>query len=187
MNFPERYKAEIVTAVESIDLDEVGEVIDLFKQTRSHGHSIFICANTNSGRTAARVVSDMMTRSSFGRPARFRVLALHNGPAEANPGEDSGSAAGIFVEQLKNFARPGDVVVGISASGNSTPIARALDYGTQIGCKTVALTGLDGSSHLGTLADITVHVASTQPGTVEDTQIIICHMIGCYFLDHDRP
>ena len=184
MNFPERYKAEIVSAVESIDLGEVNEVIELFKLARSRGHSIFICANTNSGRTASRVVSDMMTRSSLGRSARFRVMTLHNGPPVSPSGQDSGDGEGVFVEQLKNFAEPNDVVVGISASVDSSSIARALDYGACIGCKTVALAGLDGGQ-LGALADITVHVASTRPGTVEDTQIIICHLIGSYFLDFD--
>jgi phosphoheptose isomerase len=79
MNFPARYKADIVSAVESIDIDEITNVIELFKQTRIRGRNIFICANTSSGDTASRVVSDLMTRSSFGRPARFRVLPLHNG------------------------------------------------------------------------------------------------------------
>ena len=184
MNFPERYKAEIVSAVESIDVDEVVGVIELFKQTRAHGHKIFICANTNSGRTASRAVADMMMRSSFGRSARFRVLALHNGPPESGPEQDGGNGDGVFVEQLKNFAEPEDVVVGISARGDSSPIIRAMDYAARIGCKTVALSGLD-EGKLGAIADITVHVASTHVGTVEDTQSVICHMIGSYFLDFD--
>jgi D-sedoheptulose 7-phosphate isomerase len=79
---------------------------------------------------------------------------------------------------------PHDVVVGISTSGNALPIVKALDYSTRSGCKTVALTGLDGGK-LGALADITVHVASTHPGTVADTHVIICHMIGSYFLEFD--
>jgi len=184
MNFPERYKAEIVSAVESIDLDEVNEVIALFKLTRNFGHNIFICANTNSGRTASRVVSDMMTRSSFGRSARFRVMSLDDGPPVSASDQYGGDGEGVFVEQLKNFAEPNDVVVGISASGNSSSVVRALRYGACIGCKTVAMTGLD-DGQLGALADISVHVGSTQLGTVEDTHIIICHMIGSYFLDFD--
>lgn len=184
MSFPERYKAEIVSAVESIDINEVTDVIELFKQTRSLGHNIFICANTSSACTASRVVADMMTRSSFGGAARFRVFALHNGPPESGFDQDGGRGDGIFVEQLKNFAGPNDVVVGISASGRSSPIIKALDYGAGIGCKTVALTGAEAGK-LGVRANITVHVASTDPATVEDAQIIICHMIGSYFLNSD--
>ena len=184
MSFPERYKAEIVSAVESIAINEITDVIDLFKQTRSRGRNIFMCANTSSACTASRVVADMMTRSSFGKTARFRVFALHNGPPESGFDLDGGCRDGVFVEQLKNFAEPGDVVVGISASGSPSPIIRALDYGAGIGCKTVALTGAEGGK-LGVQADITVHVASTDLATVEDTQIIICHMIGSYFLNFE--
>lgn len=185
MNFPARYKADIVSAVESIDIDEISKVIELFKQTRVRGRNIFVCANTSSGNTASRVVADLMTRSSFGRPARFRVLPLHNGAIESFDDEEIPRGDRSFVEQLKTFVEPQDVVVGISASGNALPIVKALDYSTRIGCKTVALTGLDGGK-LGALADITVHVASTHPGTVEDTHVIICHMIGSYFLEFDN-
>ena len=184
MSFPERYKAEIVSAVESLDINEITDVIELFKETRSHGHNIFICASTNSACTASRVVADMMTRSSFGRTARFRVFALHNGLPESGFDQDGGRGDGVFVEQLKNFAGRDDVVVGISASGSSSPIIKALDYGAGIGCKTVALTGAEAGK-LGVQADITVHVASTDLATVEDTQIIVCHMIGSYFLNSD--
>jgi D-sedoheptulose 7-phosphate isomerase len=185
MNFPERYKADVVSAVESIDVDEVVDVIELFKQTRTRGRNIFICANTNSGCTASRVVSDLMTRASFGRPARFRVLALHNGQPEVDSEPEFAHGDHCFVEQLKSFVQPNDVVMGISAAG-SPAIVNALDYGSRIGCKTVALTGSEGG-RLGALADITVHVASTHLGTVEDTHVIICHMIGSYFLEFDNP
>jgi D-sedoheptulose 7-phosphate isomerase len=185
MNFPERYKADVVSAVESIDIDEVVDVIELFKQTRTRGRNIFICANTHSGCTASRVVSDLMTRASFGRPARFRVLALHNGQPEVDAEPEFAHGDHCFVEQLKSFVQPNDVVMGISASG-STAIVNALDYGARIGCKTVALTGSE-AGRLGALADITVHVASTHLGTVEDTHVIICHMIGSYFLEFDNP
>jgi D-sedoheptulose 7-phosphate isomerase len=184
MNFPARYKADIVCAVESIDIDEIAKVIELFKQTRVGGRNIFICANTSSGCTASRVVSDLMTRSSVGKPARFRVLPLHNGHNESGYEEEIPQGAQSFVEQLKSFVKPDDVVVGISASGDALPIVKALDYSTRSGCKTVALTGSDGGK-LSALADVTVHVASTHPGTVEDTHVIICHMIGSYFLEFD--
>jgi D-sedoheptulose 7-phosphate isomerase len=184
MNFPARYKADIVSAVESIDIDEIFNVIELFKQTRVHGRNIFICANTSSGCTASRVVSDLMTRSSFGKPARFRVVPLQNGPTELSDEDELPLGPHSFVEQLKSFVEPHDVVVGISATGNALPIVRALDYSTSSGCKTVALTGLDGGK-LGALADITVHVASTHLRTVEDTHVIICHMIGSYFLEFE--
>jgi D-sedoheptulose 7-phosphate isomerase len=186
MNFAERYKADIVSAVESIDLDEIVDVIELFKQTRARGGKIFVCGKTGSALTAARVLSDMIMRSSFDRAARFRILALRDGPPQSDSNRESISDDRLFVEQLKNFAEPGDVVVGISASETSPCVLRALEYGASIRCRTVALTGLEGG-RLSNLANITIHVGSTHVGTVEDTHVVICHMIGSYFLEFDQP
>jgi D-sedoheptulose 7-phosphate isomerase len=185
MNFPERYKADIVSALESIDIHEVIEVIELFKQTRARHGRIFVCGSTGSASMASRVLSNMLMQSSFHQAARFRILALGNGSPESESDGEHISKDRLFVEQLKNFAEPGDVVVAISASSDSPCIVRALEYGRSIGCRTVALTGLEGGK-ASTLADITIHVGSTHAGTVEDAHVVICHMIGSYFLEFDQ-
>jgi D-sedoheptulose 7-phosphate isomerase len=182
MNFLERYKADIISAVESIDINEVIDVIELFKQTRARRGNIFVCGSTGSASTASRVLSNMLMQDIFDPAARFRILALGNGSPESD-GEHI-SKDRLLVEQLKNFAEPGDVVVAISASSSSSCILRALEYGASIGCRTVALTGSDGGK-VSTLADITIHVESTQDDTLEDAHAVICHMIGSYFLDFD--
>ena len=184
MNFLERYKADIISAVESIDTDEVSEVLELFKQTRARHGSIFVCGSTGSALSASRVLSNMLMQSIFDQASRFRILALGNGSPESESDREHISKDRLLVEQLKNFAEPGDVVVAISASSNSPCILRALEYGASIGCRTVALTGSDGGK-VSTLADITIHVESTQADTLEDAHAIICHMIGSYFLDFD--
>jgi D-sedoheptulose 7-phosphate isomerase len=184
MNFLERYKADIVSALESIDIHEVLEAIELFKQTRARRGRIFVCGSPGSASTASRVLSNMLMQSVFDQTARFRILALGNGSTESESDREHISKDRLFVEQLKNFAEPGDVVVAISASSNSQCILRALEYGASIGCRTVALTGSDGG-RLSVLADITIHVESTQADTLEDAHAVICHMIGSYFLDFD--
>jgi len=184
MNFPERYKADIVSAVESIDIGRVFEVIEAFRQARACGRKIFVCANTRSASVASRTLCDIVTRSSFEQSERFRILALDDRSPELDKDQEGASAERRFVEQLKNFAEPGDVVVGISAQDNSIPILRAMEYATRIGCKTIALTGPDGGK-LAAQASIAVRAGSTHLGTVEDTHMIICHMIGSYFLEFD--
>jgi D-sedoheptulose 7-phosphate isomerase len=184
MNFLERYKADIVSAVESIDMDGVIEIIELFKQTRARRGSIFVCGSTESASRASQVLSNMLLQASFDQPERFRILALGNGSPESESDREHISKDRLYVEQLKNFAEPGDVVVAISASSNSPCILRALEYGKSIGCRTAALTGSDGGK-VGALAHITIQVGSTQAGTLEDTHAVICHMIGSYFLEVD--
>ena len=89
----------------------------------------------------------------------------------------------VFVEQLKNFAKPGDLVMCISGSGNSPNVLRAMEYANSIGCKTLALTGRDGGK-LGSLAQLNIQVPVPHMGRIEDTHMIVCHMIAYHFMDN---
>ena len=90
----------------------------------------------------------------------------------------------VFVEQLKNFAEPGDVVMAISGSGNSPNVLRAVEYGNSIGCQTIALTGRNGGE-LGRMAQLNLQVSHPQMGRIEDAHMIVTHMISYYFMDEE--
>jgi D-sedoheptulose 7-phosphate isomerase len=92
----------------------------------------------------------------------------------------------VFVEQLKNFAQPGDVVIAISGSGNSPNVLRAIEYGNSAGCRTIALTGRDGGK-LGSLAQLNIQVSNPHMGRIEDVHLIVMHMICYYFMDAEKP
>jgi D-sedoheptulose 7-phosphate isomerase len=88
----------------------------------------------------------------------------------------------VFSEQLKNFAQPGDVYMAISGSGNSPNVVKAMEVANEIGCRTIALTGRDGGK-LGKLAQLQIHVPAPHMGRIEDAHMIVCHMIGYYFME----
>jgi len=88
----------------------------------------------------------------------------------------------VFVEQLKNFAQSGDVLMCISGSGNSPNVVRAMEFANSIGCKTIALTGRDGGK-LGPLAQLNIQVGVPHMGRIEDAHMIVCHMIAYHFMD----
>jgi D-sedoheptulose 7-phosphate isomerase len=90
----------------------------------------------------------------------------------------------VFVEQLKNFAEAGDVVMAISGSGNSPNVLRAIEYGNSIGCKTIGLTGRLGGK-LKEIAQLAVHVPFQHMGRIEDAHFIICHMVGYHFMENE--
>ena len=183
MNFPARYKADIVSAVESLDLEKITEAIELFKDARGKRRNIFACGGAPSASAAARILCDMISRASFEKPARFRAFVLDHRASEP---ESAVNYENVFVEELKNFVEPGDVVLGICASENAPAILRAFEYSASIGCKIVAFTGPEGAKWAA-LADIAVPVGSTHYGTVEDAHVILCHMIGSYFLEAEGP
>jgi D-sedoheptulose 7-phosphate isomerase len=91
----------------------------------------------------------------------------------------------VFVEQLKNFAEPGDIVMGISGSGNSPNVLRAIEYANSIGCKTIGLSGRDGG-RLAPLVQLNIQAPVPHMGRIEDAHMITCHMIGYYFMDCEK-
>jgi D-sedoheptulose 7-phosphate isomerase len=183
MQYPEQYRAEVLSAIQGLDLEGVSGAIDVFREARAHGRCIFVCGIGSSSVAAARLLCEMVKGSSLNRSVRFRIIALANefsgrGPADA--GSDR-----VFQDQLRNAAERGDVLIGISPSGNSAPVLRAFEYANRIGCRTVCITGRDGGK-LGNMSNIVILVPASHAGTVEDAHMIICHMIGYYFVNFDQ-
>jgi D-sedoheptulose 7-phosphate isomerase len=186
MNFPQRYKAGVLQAIQAIDLEKVGQAIEIFAKARECGHHIFVCGNGGSAATASHFVCDMVKGASFNRPKQFRIMALTDSlPTITAYSNDVGYEC-VFVEQLKNFAQPGDVIVAISGSGNSPNVLRAVEYGNSLGCRTIALTGRNGGK-LGPLAQLNIQVSHPHMGRIEDVHMIVTHMIGYYFMEATEP
>jgi D-sedoheptulose 7-phosphate isomerase len=185
MSFPERYKADLLSAIESIDLARVGEAIALLAQARDEGRRIFTCGNGGSASTASHFATDMLKGASFGYDKRFRILALTDSLPTITAYSNDVSYECVFVEQLKNFAEPGDVLIAVSGSGNSPNVLRAVEYANSIGCRTIGLCGRDGGA-LGKLAGLSLHVAHPHMGRIEDAHLIMLHMIGYYFMEQER-
>ncbi|MEW6602436.1 MAG: SIS domain-containing protein, partial [Nitrospirota bacterium] len=85
----------------------------------------------------------------------------------------------VFVEQLKNFLQPGDVVIGISGSGNSENVLQAISYAKEKGALTIGLTGFDGGK-LARLADVPLVASVNDMQKVEDVHMIAVHMLMQY-------
>jgi D-sedoheptulose 7-phosphate isomerase len=185
-SFPQLYKTDVLKAIETIDLDKVGQVIDVLIKARDEGRRIFVCGNGGSASTASHFVCDMVKGASFKRDKRFRIMALTDSLPTITAYSNDVSYECIFVEQLKNFAEPGDVLIAISGSGNSPNVLRAVEYGNSIGCRTIALSGRDGGK-LGPLAEINVQACNPHMGRIEDVHMITMHMICYYFMDAETP
>ena len=182
MGYTEDYKKQLLEAIETIELERVNQAIEWFREARAAEGRIFVCGNGGSASTASHFVCDMVKGASYNRPARFRIQALTDSlPAITAYANDEGYEV-IFLEQLKNFARPGDLLMAISASGNSPNVLRAVEYANSIGCQTLALTGRDGGK-LGSMAQLNLQVPVPHMGRIEDAHMIICHIIAYYFMD----
>lgn len=182
MSFPTEYKTHLLEAIESIDLEKVNQAIEWFREARAAGRRIFVCGNGGSASTASHFACDMVKGASFNRPTRFRIMALTDSLPTLTAYSNDVSYDAVFVEQLRNFAEPGDLFMGISGSGNSPNVLRAIEYANSAGCRTLALTGRNGGK-LGPLAQLNIQVPVPHMGRIEDAHMIVCHMICYYFMD----
>lgn len=170
-------------AMTSIDVEKVDRAIAILAQARDEGRRIFVCGNGGSASTASHFATDMVKGASYGRTPRFRIMALTDSLPTITAYSNDVSYDCIFAEQLKNFAEPGDIVIGISSSGNSPNVLCAMEYGNSIGCRTIALSGRDGGK-LGPLAELNIQVSHPHTGRIEDLHMIVLHMIGYYFMEN---
>lgn len=186
--FPERYKSDVFQAIDSIDLEKVGQAIEILARAREEDRHIFVCGNGGSASTASHFVCDMIKGASFNRAKRFRMMALNDSLPTLTAYSNDVHYECVFVEQLKNFAQPGDVLIAISGSGNSPNVLRAVEYASSIGCRTIALTGRNGGK-LGPMAELNIQVSNPHMGRIEDGHVIVMHMICYYFMDEEptRP
>ena len=182
MNFAAEYKNSTLEALEAIDVEKVNQAIEWFTKARDSGRRIFVCGNGGSASTASHFACDMVKGASYGRPARFRILALTDSlPTLTAYANDVGYDV-VFAEQLRNFAEKGDLFLAISGSGNSPNVVQAMEYANAAGCRTIALTGRDGGK-LGPLAELNIQVGVPHMGRIEEAHMVVCHMICYYFMD----
>ena len=185
MDYPSQYQAEILNAIQSIDLDKVSQVIQVFKAARARGQKVFVCGADGLDSMASQFLCELVKGASLNR-SRFRILALNDRLPWIGPVRNDSAHDRVFVEQLKNFAEPEDVVVGICTTGNTPNVVNAIEYASWIGCRTIGITGGDGGE-VARLAELAIEVPVSHVGGIEDVHMIICHMIGSYFVEFEKP
>jgi D-sedoheptulose 7-phosphate isomerase len=182
MTFTESYVDKLVGTLRGLDLSKIDQAIAWLREARDNGNTVFTCGNGGSASTASHFVCDIVKGASFQREKRFRIMALTDNLAAITAYSNDVSYECVFVEQLKNFAKPGDVVLAISGSGNSPNVLRAIEYANEAGCKTIGMTGRDGGK-LGGLVQLNILAADPHMGRIEDAHLISCHMLAYAFMD----
>jgi D-sedoheptulose 7-phosphate isomerase len=170
-------------ALDAIPLDKLEELILIFKRAWTENRQIFVFGNGGSAANASHFVTDLGKSASDAQKRPFRCMSLNdNIPWITALGNDY-SYKDVFVRQLMNFAKPGDLALTLSVSGNSPNVVSAIEWAKENGLYTIALTG-SKKGRVAELADFVITINSTHYGRVEDAQMGICHMI-CYAFVED--
>jgi D-sedoheptulose 7-phosphate isomerase len=180
--FAGAYIEYVQSVFRRIDTAQIGRFIEFLLDARARGATVFFAGNGGSAATASHFANDIAIGTlEFEKP--FRVISLtDNVPVITAIGNDFGYDD-IFVRQLRVLGKRGDVLVGISASGNSQNLLKAFDYAASAGIKTIAVTAFDGGK-LKQLADDGIHVPTEakEYGPAEDAHMMLDHLIGAYLM-----
>lgn len=181
-DFLNDYLASQKAALATISLEKVEEIIQVFRDALIHDRQIFVCGNGGSAANASHFVTDLGKGSSDKTWKRFRCLSLNDNTAWLTALGNDYHYDEIFTRQLTNFARPGDLVLMMSVSGDSPNLVHAARWSKENNVRVIALVGGRGGRLAG-MADLSVVVDDTHYGRVEDAHMGICHMIAYAFME----
>lgn len=175
INFAYNYIENLKNVLENFPHDQFEWFIDTMIDAYHNEKHIFVMGNGGSASTASHWVCDINKGCSLGKEKKFKMICLNDSISTMLAYANDLSYEDVFVEQLKNFFVPGDVAIGISGSGNSENVLRAIDYANNNGGTTVGLCGYSGGK-LYQMVDIPILARVDDMQKVEDIHMIVVHM-----------
>lgn len=178
-----RYAAYIIDLLDQLDYEAIDRVGRVLEDARLRGRTIFIVGNGGSAATASHFACDLsLGPRVFGGQAYRAISLADNNALMTAAGNDLGYDT-VFSEQLKTLLTSGDVVLAISASGNSPNVIKAVEYANHVGATTIGLTGFDGG-RIRHIARENIHIPTPKGdyGPVEDLHLVLNHLISSYLV-----
>jgi len=173
--FSQNYIRDLTKTLDQFPHEHFEAMINILIEACEEKRNIFVMGNGGSGATASHWACDINKGCSFGKHRRFRMICLNDNVSTMLAYANDISYDNVFVEQLKNFFGPGDVVIGISGSGNSVNVLKAIEYANNNEGITIGLCGFNGGK-LHRIVDIPLLINVDDMQKVEDTHMIIVHM-----------
>lgn len=170
------YINDLKATLDLLDSALVNEVIGVLHRARLNQRQIFIMGNGGSASTASHFVCDLAKNTRASDRAHFRVIGLADSMAILSAYANDEGYENVFAHQLASLVQPHDVVIGISTSGKSPNVLRAIELANASGATTVGFTGFD-AGELGAMVDFHLHVPSNCIEHVEDIHLMLEHLI----------
>lgn len=169
------YVERVRHVLDTLDHDAIERVVAILIDAHEANRTVFICGNGGSASTASHMAADLGKNTAVPGKSRLRVMSLTDNMSWFSAlGNDLGYE-NVFVEQIANLLKPGDVLITISASGNSPNVVKAAEFTRANGGTVVALVGFEGG-RLKEIADVAIHTRSGDYGPVEDSHLMLDHI-----------
>lgn len=176
-NIISNYITNIENLLKDLNSLEILKVIEIINECYKDNRQIFVMGNGGSASTASHFVCDLGKGTIVNGKERLKVMSLNDNIALITAFSNDYGYEYIFSEQLKNFVNEKDVVIAISASGNSSNIIKGVEYAKEKDAIVIGFTGFDGGK-LRVLSDVDIHINCDNYGQVEDMHMLLCHLIS---------
>lgn len=176
MQHYKNYTQTVIETLSKIDHNQLESVKNALIEAKQSRKNIYIFGNGGSGGTASHITGDFIKGASYKQTERFRFICLNDNFSAIGAISNDISYDHIFSEQLKNFAEEGDLVIGLSGSGNSKNVIKGLEEGKKKNAKTIAVCGYSGG-RIKELADLSIHIPVNDMEIAEDMHLMVFHMI----------
>lgn len=183
--FVNSYFRGLATCQEEISHEKLAILVDILYTAQRDGHTVFILGNGGSATTASHMACDLGKGTAIPGVPRLRAISLTDNIALLTAWANDSSYESVFKEQLANLLKPRDVVIGISASGNSPNVLRAIEFANQQGALTIGFIGFGGGK-LKDLVQIDLTVSCRNYGLVEDFHSVLNHLLAQYVTSMNR-
>jgi D-sedoheptulose 7-phosphate isomerase len=172
----QRYVGEVKEALDCLPWESVRATVRLLHEAWLRDKQVFIFGNGGSATTASHMACDLAKGAAVPGRRRFRVIALTDNMALLSAYANDVGYADVFAEQLANLVRAGDLVIALSASGESPNVIKGVELARAAGATSIGWTGL-GGGRLGTLVDVVVEIPTRCVDQVENVHLILEHLV----------
>jgi len=185
--FSQNYFNNLKIAIDCLDYKKIQKIAGLLADAYQKDSQIFICGNGGSATTASHFACDLakgtVKQLEDEQEKRIRVVSLTDNVANMTAIGNDLSYEDIFYQQLRNLVNENDIVIGISASGNSPNVIKAMQYAKRCKAITIGLLGFKTGGKLHDLVDYEITVQDNSYGRVEDVHLALTHLITAYLAD----
>ncbi len=170
------YLTTLQELIDDVSVDDIARVVDELVRVYEAGGRLVLCGNGGSASTASHLVCDLSKNIYLDGGKPFEVIALTDSPALLSAWGNDTEFANVFAGQARTWLRPGDVLLAISASGNSPNIVKVIEAAHEVGAVTIGFSGC-GGGRLAEMAQINLVVHQRNMQQVEDLHMIFGHVV----------
>jgi D-sedoheptulose 7-phosphate isomerase len=185
----DRYLERLRAGIDGLPRDRLNRLGEILFRAYRNDKQVFVMGNGGSSSTASHMAADLAKNTIGPNMRRFRIVSLNENAAIVTALANDLGYENVFSEQLTSLVGAGDVLIAVSASGNSPNILNAMRYARTRSAEVVGLFGFDGGQALA-LSDLAIVVPSSDYGVVEDIHLVINHILVDFFRDQlaaDKP